>query len=381
MTRFYPKEYILTDIRAHKFAQILVDYSTRVKPGDTVAITATTAAIPAVKALYELILERGGYPHVIMDFPEQKEIHIAHANDEQLKYIPLFHKMAFEKFDVLIKIRSETNTRQFSGYDPERVAQFYSGYGLAPLIATQMKRGAEGSLRWMSTLYPTNAYAMEADMGFEEYQDFFFRSCHADMDTPDPVAYWQGVKLEQDRLIERVTGHDRVTLRGPNVDLSLSIKGRKFKNACGENNMPDGEIFTGPVENSANGWVHFTYPAMYEGIIVEGVKLTFIDGKVVEATAEKNQDILIKMLDSDHGARYLGEFAFGNNFEIDKFTKSILFDEKIGGTFHMALGGGYPETGSLNRSLIHWDMICDMRRDSEIYLDGELFYKNGQFVP
>ena len=244
-----------------------------------------------------------------------------------------------------------------------------------------MKRGAEGSLRWMSTLYPTNAYAMEADMGFEEYQDFFFRSCHADMDTLDPVAYWQGVKQEQDRLIERVTGHDKVTLRGPNVELSLSIKDRIFKNACGENNMPDGEIFTGPVEDSAYGWVQFTYPAMYEGVIVEGVKLTFEDGKVVEATAEKNQDILIKMLDSDPGARYLGEFAIGNNFEIDKFTKSILFDEKIGGTFHLALGGGYPETGSLNRSLIHWDMICDMRQDSEIYLDGELFYKNGQFIP
>ena len=381
MTRFYPKEYILTDIRVHKFAQILVDYSTRVKPGDTVAITGSTVAVPAIKALYELILERGGYPHVLMDFPGQKEIHIAHANDEQLDFIPLFHKMAFEEFDVLIKLRSEVNTRQFSGFDPDRVAQFHNGLGLAPLIATQMKRGAEGSLRWMSTLYPTNAYAMEADMGFEEYQDFFFRSCHADMDTADPVAYWRGVKQEQERLIERITGHDKVTLRGPNVDLSLSIKDRIFKNACGENNMPDGEIFTGPVENSANGWVQFTYPAMYEGVIVEGVKLTFEDGKVVEATAEKNQDILIKMLDSDPGARYLGEFAIGNNFEIDKFTKSILFDEKIGGTFHLALGGGYPETGSLNRSLIHWDMICDMRRDSEIHLDGELFYKNGQFVP
>ena len=369
----------MKDIRAYKFAQILVDYSTRVSPGDRVAITATTAAEPAVRALYELILERGGHPHILIDFPGQKEIHLAHANDEQLDFIPLFHKMAFEEFDVLIKIRSEVNTRQFSSMDPERVTRFHNG--LAPLIATQMKRGAEGSLRWMSTLYPTNAYAMEAEMGFEEYQDFFFRSCHADENTPDPVAYWQGVKLEQERLIERVTGHDQVVLRGPNVDLSLSIKGRKFKNACGQNNMPDGEIFTGPVENSANGWVHYTYPAMYEGVIVEGVTLTFEEGKVIKATAEKNQDILLKMLDTDPGARYLGEFAIGNNFEIDKFTKSILFDEKIGGTFHMALGAGYPETGSLNRSLIHWDMICDMRQDSEIYLDGELFYKNGKFVP
>ena len=151
-------------------------------------------------------------------------------------------------------------------------------------------------------------------------------------------------------------------------------------NACGEHNLPDGEIFTGPVEDSANGWVQYTYPAMYEGVIVDGIELHFEDGKVVKATAEKNQDILMKMLDTDSGARYLGEFAIGNNFEIDRFTKSILLDEKIGGTFHMALGGGYPETGSLNRSLIHWDMICDMRQDSEISLDGELFYKNGKFV-
>lgn len=371
----------MNDTRTIKFAQILVDYSTKVAPGDRVAITATTVAEPAVRALYELILDRGGYPHLLFDFPGQKEVHLAHASDKQLDFIPLFHKMAFEEFDVLIKIVSPVNTRELSNFDPDRVTRFHNGFGgLAPLITTQMKREADGSLRRMSTLYPTNAYAMEAEMGFDEYQDFYYRACHADEGTADPVAYWQEIEKEQKYIIERIEGHDQVVLRSPNVDLSLSIKGRKIINACGTNNMPDGEIFTGPVENSANGWVRYTYPAIYEGVIVEGIELTFKDGKVVEASAEKNQDLLLKMLDTDPGARYVGEFAIGNNFEIDRFTKSILLDEKIGGTFHMALGGGYPETGSVNRSLIHWDMICDLRQDSEISLDGELIYKNGRFV-
>jgi aminopeptidase len=171
-----------------------------------------------------------------------------------------------------------------------------------------------------------------------------------------------------------------VTLRGPNVDLTLSIKGRRFSNSTGTHNMPDGEIYTGPVEESVNGWVKFTYPAIYQGVAVEGAELIFHRGRVDSAKAEKNQDYLLQMLESDQGSRYLGEFAIGTNFDINRFTGNILFDEKIGGSFHMALGAGYPETGSKNRSSIHWDMICDMRRDSEITVDGELFYRNGQFV-
>jgi aminopeptidase len=169
-------------------------------------------------------------------------------------------------------------------------------------------------------------------------------------------------------------------MRGPNVDLTLSIQGRNFKNSTGLFNMPDGEIFTGPVEDSVNGWVKFTYPAIYGGVAVEGAELTFNRGRVEVAKAEKNEAYLIKMLESDDGSRHLGEYAIGTNFDIDKFTGNILFDEKIGGTFHMALGAGYPETGSRNRSSIHWDMICDLRKDSEILVDGELFYKNGEFM-
>jgi aminopeptidase len=251
---------------------------------------------------------------------------------------------------------------------------------LAALIRAQMRRGAEKSLRWMSTIYPTAAYAKEAGMGVREYQDFYFKSCHTDDQTPDPVAYWQGIEESQRRIVERIEGHDIVELRGPNVDLTLSIKGRKFLNSCGHHNMPDGEVYTGPVEDSVNGWVKFTYPAVYQGRSVEGVELNFESGRVVKATAKLNQPFLLQMIDTDRGARYLGEFAIGTNFEITRFTRNILFDEKIGGSFHMALGAGYPETGSHNTSVIHWDMICDMRQEAEICVDGQAIYRNGQFI-
>jgi aminopeptidase len=249
------------------------------------------------------------------------------------------------------------------------------------LLDAQMRRGADKSLRWMSTLYPTSAYAIEAEMGTEDYQSFFYRACHVDETTADPVAYWRSVQAEQQQVIDRIKGHDRVDVRGPNAELSLSIKGRSMANACGEQNMPDGEIYTGPVEDSAHGWVRYTYPAMYQGRIVEGIELTFEKGKVVKASAQKNEELLFKMLETDPGARYLGEFAIGTNFEIDRFSRSILLDEKIGGSFHMALGAGYPETGSVNKSAIHWDMICDIRQDSEIRMDGDLLYRNGRFIP
>ena len=232
----------------------------------------------------------------------------------------------------------------------------------------------------MSTLFPTPAYAMEAEMGVAEYEDFFFRACHADAGTPDPVAYWQGVKQEQQRIVDWIQGSKQVTLQGPNVDLKLSVAGRTFINCFGDKNLPDGEIFTGPVEDSANGWVRYTYPAVYQGRVVEGIELSFEQGRVVKASAKKNDDLLQRMLERDAGARYIGEFAIGTNFEINRFTHNILLDEKIGGSFHMALGAGYPESGSKNTSAIHWDMICDLMQDSEIRADGELMYKDGKFV-
>jgi len=368
----------MSDLRVEKMAHILVDYSTAIKPGDRVMIEATTAAEPLVRAVYRRVLERGGNPHILMSLTDQEEIFFQAADNDQLDFVPVFHKLAADTFDVRIRIYSETNTRSLSHVDPVR--QQRRQKAVAQIQASVFQRAAEGKLRWISTQFPTQAYAMEADMGWHEYQDFVFRACHADEDTPDPVAHWQGIEREQAAIIARVEGHDLVTVKGPNADLKLSIKGRRFLNSCGIHNLPDGEIYTGPVEDSVNGWVRFTYPAIYGGRSVEGIELVFEHGKVVKASAVKNQEFLEQMLNSDAGSRYLGEFAIGTNFQIDRFTRNILYDEKIGGTFHMALGASYPETGGINRSMIHWDMICDLRQQAEIRLDGELFYQNGQFV-
>jgi aminopeptidase len=366
------------DIRYQNFARILVEYSTYIQPGDKVAILSSTTAVDLIQELYCQILRRGAHPHLILNLPDQEELFFANARPENLDFLPVFLKTAYEEFDVLIKLPAEESTRFLSKVDPERYQHYFKT--ISPLVAAQFKRGADRSLRWMSTIFPTHANAVEAEMGYEAYKDFFFRACHADPGTADPVAYWQGIQKEQQRYADFLKGHDLVELHGPDVDIQLSIKNRIFENACGQTNLPDGEIFTGPVEESVNGWVRFTYPATHLGLLVEGVELKFQDGKIVKATAEKNQDFLLQMLDSDAGASYLGEFAIGLNYQIDRFSKHILLDEKIGGSFHMAMGAGYPETGSLNKSIIHWDMICDMRQDSEILVDHELVYKNGRFV-
>ena len=215
-------------------------------------------------------------------------------------------------------------------------------------------------------------------MSLRDYENFVYGACFCDRE--DPVAEWQRVHAEQERVVQWLKGREQVKVVGPNADLTLSVKGRTFINSDGHHNMPSGEVFTGPVEDSAEGWVRFTYPAVHGGREVEGVELRFEAGKVVEATATKNEDYLLRMLDLDEGSRYLGEFAVGTNFGIQKFTKNILFDEKIGGSIHMAVGMGYPDTGSRNQSAIHWDMICDMRDGGEIWVDGDLLYKDGQFV-
>jgi aminopeptidase len=366
----------LADPRVEQLARILVDHSAQIKPGDRVAIEATTAAEPLVRALYAAILQRGGHPCPLLDLTDQEEIFFSLANDEQLDAIPPFRKLAYDHFESRIRIHSATNPRALSGVDPARQQRRQKSQ--APILEAQMRRGADRSFKWVTTLFPTEGFAAEAGMSIRDFEDFVYRACHADQ--ADPVAFWKGVEAKQRSIIDRLEGHDQVTLRGPNVDLTLSIKGRKFLNGAGANNMPDGEIYTGPVEDSVNGWVRFTYPAIFSGVMVEGVELTFTDGRVVSAKAKENQSLLLKMVDSDAGARTLGEFAIGTNYEIDRFSHNILFDEKLGGTFHLALGSGYPETGSRNKSMIHWDMICGMQRDSEMVVDGEVIYEDGIFT-
>ncbi len=365
----------MTDPRMKKLADILVNYSIQVQPGDWVYVNASIVAEPLLNEVYREITKAGGNATVNIYSDEINEIFYSEAGEDQLKFISPTTELLYNKADALIHLRGASNTRALSGVDPKKQAM--RAKFTSSLMETYMARSASNELRWVLTDYPCPAFAQEADMSLSDFADFVYGATYAD--TDDPVGEWTRIHNEQQKVVDWLEGKKIVTVKSPNADLTLSIEGRTFVNSDGRKNMPSGEVFTGPVEDSANGWVYFTYPAITHGREVEGVRLEFKDGKVVKASAEKNEEFLLTQLDTDEGARYLGEFAIGTNYGIKKFTKSILFDEKIGGSFHMAVGAGYPETGSVNKSSIHWDFICDMRQDSEIRVDGDLLYKDGKF--
>jgi len=373
----------MADSRVEKLARILVEYSAHIQKGDRVLVESEPAAEPLILALYKCILQAGGYPHVAINFGGQisgsgvDTVFFEHANDDQLDYVPPFLKHAYDTFESRIRVHALPNTRALTQANPVKMSRRLRA--LEPILQAQFTRGGRGEFKWVTTLFPTQAYAQDAEMSLSEYEDFVYGACHAGVADDNPVEYWTGMQREQQRLVDALAGHENVVVRGPNVDLTLSIKGRRFLNACGEHNMPDGEIFTGPVEDSVNGWIRFEFPAVYHGNEVQGVELRFKDGRVAEAKADKNDAFLQRTLATDAGARFLGEFAIGNNFGVQRITREILFDEKFGGTIHLALGAGYPDTGSVNKSSIHWDLICDMRRQAEITVDGSLFYKDGAF--
>ncbi len=365
----------MQDPRINKLADLLTNYCVAVTKGDRVAIRTSLPAMPLARETYRAVLQAGGLPHLILRDTGLTEIYLREADDDQLQYVNPFNKLALEEFDCLIGISGSDNTRTLTSIDPAK--QQLAAKANHSLATTLMRRGATGELRWVGTLFPTAAHAQEADMSLSEFEDFVYKACR--LDSADPVADWQAVKAKHQTLCDYLSDKDNVRVTGPNADLTLSIKGRTFINGDGRHNMPCGEIFTGPVEQSVNGWIRYTYPAIVQGREVEGIELTFEDGKVVKATAEKNEAYLHKVLDTDPGARYLGEFAIGTNNHIQQFTKSILFDEKIGGTIHLAVGRSYPQSGGKNESAVHWDMICDMRDGGQIHVDNELFYDSGEF--
>jgi aminopeptidase len=200
------------------------------------------------------------------------------------------------------------------------------------------------------------------------------------LDQPDPVTAWRRLHDKQQRLIDWLTPRREIHITGPDTDLKMSIAGRTWNNSDGKRNFPSGEVFTGPVETSADGHIRFSFPVVTQGREISDVRLRFANGKVVEASAAKNEDALIAALETDPGARYLGEIAFGTNFGLDRFTKRILLDEKIGGTVHMAIGNGYPDTGSVNKSAVHWDLICDVRQGGRVTVDGDEFLVDGRYL-
>jgi aminopeptidase len=366
----------MPDPRVASLAKVIVEYSVQVKPGDQVLLRSSPAAAPLVQEVYRLALQRGAFITPQIRLPGLMPIFFEHASDEQLQHLSPVDRHILGNFDVIISIMADVNTRELSGVDPKRQAMREAAE--RPLTKAFMERSASGALRWNLSLFPTDACAQDADMSLAAFEDFVYSACLCDL--PDPVAGWQEVARKQQVLVEWLAGKHEVHLLGPDTNLTVGIAGRSFIKCYGDKNMPDGEVFTGPEENRINGCVRFSYPAIEGGREVEDVRLWFEDGVVAKWSAAKNEAFLTEMLNTDEGARRLREFAFGTKRGIQRVVKNILFDEKIGGTVHMALGAGYPESGSTNESAIHWDMICDLREGGEVRVDGELFAKEGKYL-
>lgn len=363
------------DPRIDKLAKVLVHYSLDLQPGERFALTGNTLAADLIEAVYREAALAGSlvYPDIIL--PGLEDLLMRHGNEAQLADVCPVQKLMADTFDASLYIGADDNTRSLAGVNPERISARRKAY--APLSRITFKRAAAGELKWCYTIYPTQAFAQEADMGLYDYADFVFGA--GLLNEPDPVALWKAEGERQQRLIAWLAGHDQVVLKGDSIDLKLSIAGRSFVEASGKNNFPDGEIYVSPVEPSVEGWVRFSYPGIYAGQEVEDIELWFEEGRVVKESAAKGAALLTELLDTDEGSRILGELGFGTNYGIQRFTKNMLFDEKMGGTIHLAVGAGFPESGSKNESGLHWDMLCDMA-EGKVTVDGELFYLNGRFA-
>jgi len=364
------------DQRADALAQILVRYSTKVRKGDVCVIQSSTTAEPLVQSVYEEVLRAGGLPIMQLTTEEAPAAFLRLASEEQLVWVPPTAQWAVDNADVRIAIMADANARALSQADPRR--QSRSQQARKGLMETSMRRSAAGEYRWALTLFPTHAYASEAGMSLSQYEDFYYRACLAT--DEDPVTAWERQSDQVNRLAEWIQGREELHITAPGTDIRLGVAGRQWIPCAGSHNMPDGEFFTGPVEDSVEGEVAFSFPATYGGREVSGVRFRFEGGKVVDASAERGEDFLIEMLDSDDGARRLGELGIGTNYGITTGTKEILLDEKIGGTVHMAIGMSYPETGGINDSAVHWDMVCDLRKGGSITVDGIELQRDGQFM-
>ncbi len=364
----------MPDPRVTKLAQVLVHYSLDLQPGELFTLRTSPLADELNLEVYKEAIQAGAHVTIQNSIPGSDEIFYKYASDDQLEHISPVRKLIVETFDASLYIDAEFNTRELSAIDPAKMSQVSKAN--AELTQTFFQRAAQKEIKWSLTVYPTPAMAQEANMSLADYADFVYGAGMLHLD--DPVAFWKSEGKRQREIIQWLAGRDKIVLKGENVDLTFSIKGRTFEAADGKYNFPDGEIFTGPVEDSVNGYIRFSYPALYGGQEIEDIELWFENGKVVKEQASKNADLLTKMLNTDDGARFLGEWGIGTNYGIQRFTKNMLFDEKIGGIIHLAVGSGYPETGSENKSGIHWDMLCDMS-NAEMTADGELFYKDGKF--
>jgi aminopeptidase len=367
----------MRDPRLDKLAAVLVQYSTHVKKGDLVRIAGEVAGLPLMEALQEEVLRAGGHPFFTMTSDNMDDAFFRLASDEQLSYVSPVSQFVVEKMDVSIGIWADENTRSRTNVPPEK--QTLASKARQPFVKRLLERAAKKECRWVGTQYPTTGSAQDAEMSLYEYCDFVFRA--GLLHLPDPVAGWRAMSERQQRLADFLEKKREIRVIAPGTDLRVGVEGRHWINCDGHENFPDGEVFTGPIETATEGTIHYTFPAVYQGREVLEIELLFKAGRVVDARAAKGQDFLLKMIDQDAGGRTFGEFAIGTNFGVKQFSRNILFDEKIGGTCHAALGKAYPESGGTNDSALHWDMICDLRQPGcEIQADGEVILREGKFT-
>jgi aminopeptidase len=358
-------------------AKIVVEYSLEIKKGHLVALVGPSFAKDLFQALNVEIIKVGAH---LMYYPRlegMQEIFFKHASDEQLSFVDDSEKVIFTKFDRLIQIRADYNTRKFSGVDPEKMTKYSAAPERVEMMEIFDHRASSGEMKWIVIPYPCQANAQEANMDLFSYSDFVYKSLFLNKDHP--IEEWRKMKEDQEIIVNYLNSVEKIQVIGEDTDLTLNVKGRKWINCCGLRNLPDGEIFTSPIEDLTNGYIRFTYPAIYFGKEVEDIYLEFRDGEAIKATAQKGEDLLKEILKVENANR-IGEFAIGTNYGIETFTKNMLFDEKIGGTLHCALGLGFEESGSKNKSAVHWDILKNMRvSGSKILADEKVIYEEGEW--
>jgi len=366
----------MKDPRYGALAKLLINYGLEVEKGDLVGIMGIPLAAPLIEAAYREALTLGAHPYVRVHLPSLQEIYLKTAKKHQLAYVSPISAFETEKVDKVLSIWAEENTKALTNTDPAKHAA--RSAATRDLFVRFQEREAAGEMKWCGTQFPCEASAQDAEMSLEEYEDFVFRACRVHL--TDPVAAWRRVHNSQAKICRKLDRVRKIRIVREDTDLTMRVEGRKWINCDGQVNMPDGEIYTGPLEDSVEGTIAFSFPACYGGREVEDVRLTFRKGRVTKATASKGLDYLEAQLASDEGASRVGEFAIGTNYGIQRFTKNTLFDEKIGGTIHMAMGASIPDSGGTNVSGIHWDMVTDMRDGGRIYADGKIIYKDGKFT-
>ncbi len=364
----------MADVRVERLADLLVRYSLRVRKGDLVIVSGEVVAEPLIKEVGRVVLQRGGHLMIHANFDWSSELFFEQAADHQLEYVSPVAKLEFDKADSMLSILGSMNSKRLSRVPPAKMARVTQAR--RPVTERFVERTAAGDLRWAGVCYPAPGEAQDAEMGMLEWEAFIYGACM--VDRPGAVARWKEVAKRQDETVGFLNKARKFRIVAEGTDLSLDCTGRKWINCAGEKNMPDGEVFTAPVEDATEGRIRYSFPTVYGGREVDGIELTFRKGKVVRSKARKGEEFLRSMLGQDAGAKVLGEFAIGTNAVITTHTKNILFDEKIGGTVHLALGLGFPECGSRNKSGLHWDMICDLRRGGVVYADGRKILENGK---